>query len=79
LRLAPLSPFRCRPSNYRRARWSRRADPIGRFGRAAFGNIIGIEVLGISHPEQIAIAKEFAQAHDLAFPRDLAGALVAAK
>jgi uncharacterized protein YuzE len=44
----------------------------------ADGNVIGIEVLGIGRPEQIAIAREFAQAHDLAFPRDLAGNLVAA-
>jgi uncharacterized protein YuzE len=45
----------------------------------ASGNVIGIEVLGISRPEQIAIAREFARAQDLAFPRDLTGALVAAQ
>ena len=44
----------------------------------ADGNVIGIEVLGIGRPEQIALAREFAQSHGLAFPRDLAGALVAA-
>jgi hypothetical protein len=44
----------------------------------ADGNVIGIEVLGIGRPEQIALAREFAQAHGLAFPRDLAGVLVAA-
>ena len=44
----------------------------------ADGSVIGIEVLGIGHPEQIALARAFAQSRGLAFPRDLAGALVAA-
>jgi uncharacterized protein YuzE len=44
----------------------------------ASGKIIGIEVLEIQHPGQIEIARAFAETHDLAFPRDLSGALVAA-
>lgn len=44
----------------------------------AEGNIVGIEVVGIQRPERIEIARAFAAAHNLAFPRDLAGALVAA-
>lgn len=44
----------------------------------ANGAIVGIEVLEIQMPEQIAIARAFAETHDLAFPRDLAGNLVAA-
>jgi hypothetical protein len=43
----------------------------------AAGNVIGIEVLSIQRPEQIAIARAFAEAHELAFPRDLAGNLAA--
>ena len=42
------------------------------------GTIVGIEVLEIQLPEQIAIARKFADEHALAFPRDLAGNLVAA-
>ncbi len=41
------------------------------------GVIMGIEVLGIDVPEQIAIPQKFAAEHDLAFPRDLAGTLAA--
>jgi hypothetical protein len=44
----------------------------------AGGTIVGIEILEIQLPGQIAIAREFAAAHGLAFPRDLAGNLVAA-
>jgi hypothetical protein len=44
----------------------------------ANGTIVGIEVLEIQLPEQIAIARKFADEHALAFPRDLAGNLVAA-
>jgi len=44
----------------------------------AEGTIVGIEVLEIQVPEQIALARKFADEHGLAFPRDLAGNLVAA-
>jgi hypothetical protein len=44
----------------------------------AGGTIVGIEILEIQLPGQIAVASEFAAAHGLAFPRDLAGNLVAA-
>jgi uncharacterized protein YuzE len=44
----------------------------------ADGTIVGIEVLEIQLPGQIEIAREFAEKHDLAFPRDLAGNLAAA-
>jgi uncharacterized protein YuzE len=42
------------------------------------GTIVGIEVLEIQMPEQIALARKFVDEHGLAFPRDLAGNLVAA-
>ena len=44
----------------------------------ANGTIVGIEVLEIQLPGQIEIARAFAETHDLAFPRDLAGNLAAA-
>ncbi len=43
----------------------------------AAGEIMGIDVLAIHLPEQIAIAQKFAAEHELAFPRDLAGTLAA--
>jgi hypothetical protein len=44
----------------------------------AAGNVVGIEILGLDHPEQIEIARAFAASHDLAFPRDLTGTPVPA-
>ncbi len=44
----------------------------------AEGKIVGIEVREIQLPGQIEIARTFAQTHDLAFPRNLAGNLAAA-
>jgi hypothetical protein len=37
------------------------------------GTIVGIEVLEVQMPGQIALARTFADEHGLAFPRDLAG------
>jgi hypothetical protein len=39
--------------------------------------IIGVEIVFLSHPDHVAIAREFARANDLAFPRDIAGVLAA--
>jgi uncharacterized protein YuzE len=35
------------------------------------GNVVGIEVLGIQHPDRVEIAREFAASRELDFPRDL--------
>jgi uncharacterized protein YuzE len=42
------------------------------------GAIIGLEVLWIDDPTHVEAARVFATQHDLAFPRDLRGNLVAA-
>jgi len=42
------------------------------------GAIVGLEVLWIDDPAHIEAARAFASQHDLAFPRDLGGNLVAA-
>lgn len=39
--------------------------------------IIGIEIVFISHADHVVVARDFARAHDLAFPRDIAGVLAA--
>jgi hypothetical protein len=43
----------------------------------ADNEVLGIELLAFDD-EAIDVARRFAEAHDLGFPRDLAGALVAA-
>jgi hypothetical protein len=43
----------------------------------ADSQVLGIELLAFDD-EAIGVARRFAEAHDLGFPRDLAGALVAA-
>jgi len=42
------------------------------------GTIVGLEVLWIDDPAHVEAARAFAAEHDLAFPRDLRGNLVAA-
>ncbi len=42
------------------------------------GAIVGVEVLWIDDPAHIEAARAFAAQHNLAFPRDLGGNLVAA-
>jgi hypothetical protein len=54
-----------------------RIAPSGSAGIDARGNVIAIELLDLE-PATIAAAREYAQAHGLAFPRDLAGVLAAA-
>ncbi len=41
------------------------------------GSVLGIELIGVDEAS-VATAREFAESHGLAFPRDLAGNLVAA-
>lgn len=43
----------------------------------ASGDIVGLEVLDVIDPTQVVAARDFARANGLAFPRDLAGVLVA--
>lgn len=45
---------------------------------SATGEVIGIEILDVVQPAQVEAAREYARAHGLAFPRDLAGALAVA-
>ena len=42
---------------------------------SASGDVVGIEILDVFEPSQVAAAREYARTHGLAFPRDLAGAL----
>lgn len=42
------------------------------------GAIVGLEVLWINDPAHVEAARAFAAQHNLAFPRDLGGNLVAA-
>lgn len=39
------------------------------------GQVLGIEILDVGSAEQVDAARAFAKLRDLAFPRDLAGAL----
>ncbi len=41
------------------------------------GAVLGIEIVGVD-AESIATARQFAESHELAFPRDIAGNLAAA-
>lgn len=43
-----------------------------------FGRIVGLEILWLDEAAHVEAAREFATSHDLAFPRDLRGNLVAA-
>jgi uncharacterized protein YuzE len=43
------------------------------YDRDAQGAILGIEILAIHDRECLTAARDFAHAHDLAFPRDISG------
>jgi len=44
----------------------------------AEGRIIGIEILDVTEASQLSAVREYARTNDLAFPRDLAGAIAIA-
>jgi uncharacterized protein YuzE len=48
-------------------------DAAAAYDRDADGAILGIEILGIHDHECLTAARTFAQANDLAFPRDISG------
>ncbi len=48
-------------------------DGAAAYDRDAHGAVLGIEILAIHDRECLAAAREFAHAHDLAFPRDISG------
>jgi hypothetical protein len=39
--------------------------------------VIGIEIVFVSHADHVVVARDFARASGLAFPRDIAGVLAA--